>query len=148
MRLLLVCFISVGFLVLSCKQEQEKQFSITGMVKNRDIKMVYLEEMPVAAMQSQAVDSAFVSKDGKFSLKAKSKEEGIYNLRVDDDMYPFTSLINDADKISVEVDFNNEGQTGFYTIKGSPSSQAVKEYLRSEEHTSELQSRLHLVCRL
>src|SRR5205809_4503444 len=34
----------------------------------------------------------------------------------------------------------------YYTPPGLPGS--LPNYLRSEEHTSELQSRLHLVCRL
>src|SRR2546422_6296867 len=40
-------------------------------------------------------------------------------------------------------------QVGFLSaceVNGAPS--ATKRFLRSEEHTSELQSRLHLVCRL
>src|SRR5687768_17804460 len=36
----------------------------------------------------------------------------------------------------------------YYAAIVSPGSDAAERYLRSEEHTSELQSRLHLVCRL
>lgn len=129
MRQLILCILSAGILIISCKREEGKKLSVSGTVKNREIKMVYLEEMPVSALQSKVVDSVAVGKDGKFLLQAKTGEEVIYNLRVDDDMYPFTSLINDSDKISVEVDFKNQGEKEFYTIKGSPVSQAVKEYL-------------------
>src|SRR5690625_5456314 len=46
--------------------------------------------------------------------------------------------------------FTDEGQWLFYKADGSavPPSQISDEDLRSEEHTSELQSRGHLVCRL
>ena len=45
--------------------------------------------------------------------------------------------------LSVTVDVVNEGDVA-YTL----SNVALSAYMRSEEHTSELQSRLHLVCRL
>src|SRR6266436_8091186 len=35
-----------------------------------------------------------------------------------------------------------------YSVDGSPTDAVSLAFLRSEEHTSELQSRLHLVCRL
>src|SRR5690554_7239201 len=42
-----------------------------------------------------------------------------------------------------------EALTGFCRNSGSPASPAgLKQCRRSEEHTSELQSRPHLVCRL
>src|SRR2546422_7960202 len=34
------------------------------------------------------------------------------------------------------------------TVEPAPSETFMKVFVRSEEHTSELQSRLHLVCRL
>src|SRR5688572_24468722 len=125
----LILFITTICLLHACKEDKEKSFSVSGMVKNRKASMIYLEEMPVAAMQPMVVDSASINEDGKFSLQAKTGEEGIFNLRLDNDMYPFTSLINDADKVIIDVDFNKESKTDFYTIKGSEASQAVKQYL-------------------
>src|SRR2546422_6802588 len=37
---------------------------------------------------------------------------------------------------------------GLHVDRFTPAAQEVGQLLRSEEHTSELQSRLHLVCRL
>lgn len=125
----IILAISSLVFLISCTREDVKKFSVTGTVKNREVKMIYLEEMPVAAMQSQVVDSATVSGNGKFSLKAKTGEESIFNIRVDNDMYPFVSLINDSEKITVDVDFNNEGNENFYTIQGSAASREVKNYL-------------------
>src|SRR2546429_1409396 len=44
------------------------------------------------------------------------------------------------------VDFTVEGNRGCSSAAGEPDYCTPK--MRSEEHTSELQSRLHLVCRL
>jgi len=125
----LILFITAISFFYACKDDKEKSFTVSGVVKNRKATMIYLEEMLVAAMQPRVVDSASINESGKFSLQAKTGEEGIYNLRLDNDMYPFTSLINDVDNVTIEVDFSNESKINFYTIKGSSASQAVKEYL-------------------
>jgi peroxiredoxin len=128
MRLLILAAAVLQFFV-SCKNEEGKFFTVTGTVKNRPARMVYLEETPAGALQSIVWDSAAVSTDGKFSLRTKAKDESIYNLRVDQDMYPYVSLINDAEKINVDADFKNEKE--FYTVQGSVSSQSVKEFLKT-----------------
>src|SRR5687768_18267999 len=43
---------------------------------------------------------------------------------------------------------SREGQNAFNVVKGSIPARTDIDVTRSEEHTSELQSRLHLVCRL
>src|SRR5690625_6844438 len=48
-----------------------------------------------------------------------------------------------ADSVVVPVPTNRKGLDGIPTV-----IRMVREYRRSEEHTSELQSRGHLVCRL
>jgi peroxiredoxin len=124
----LVISVVAGLLFFdSCKNEEEKFFTVTGTVKNRPARMIYLEETPAGALQSIVWDSAAVSSDGKFSLRTKAKDESIYNLRADQDMYPYVSLINDAEKINVDADFKNEKE--FYTVQGSASSQTIKEFL-------------------
>jgi len=129
MRRTILFVAAISLLFNACKDEKEKTFSVSGVVKNRKAAKIYLEEMPVAAMQPRLVDSATLNEDGKFSLRARTGEEGIFNLRLDDDMYPFTSLINDVENVTIDVDFDNESKVNFYTIKGSAASQAVKEYL-------------------
>src|SRR2546429_4094809 len=56
-------------------------------------------------------------------------------------LFPYTTL------------FRSRAQRGGFARAGRPGDEhqalrQVAELLRSEEHTSELQSRLHLVCRL
>ena len=124
----LIFFITGFILFVSCNQEKGEQFSVAGTIKNRVAKKIYLEVAPSTSMERIVVDSAILEKDGKFSLTAKTKEEEIYNLRLDDDVYPFASLINDTEKLSVEVDYTDRNE--FYKITGSPNSIAIKDYLK------------------
>src|SRR2546422_9117822 len=47
-----------------------------------------------------------------------------------------------------EIFFSDRDQKGYWEVRGYSNSALPWENDRSEEHTSELQSRLHLVCRL
>src|SRR3989449_4846853 len=44
--------------------------------------------------------------------------------------------------------FMNHSGAGLVSLRADPTFDPATDLLRSEEHTSELQSRLHLVCRL
>src|SRR2546422_2617621 len=55
-------------------------------------------------------------------------------------LFPYTTLFRSSSAMTVSA-IPNHGNTWWYTVLGSSR-------VRSEEHTSELQSRLHLVCRL
>src|SRR2546429_3629094 len=57
----------------------------------------------------------------------------------------YTLSLHDALPIFVAADFNNDGKADLAVSDGIGNIVSI---LRSEEHTSELQSRLHLVCRL
>src|SRR2546422_7674391 len=48
----------------------------------------------------------------------------------------------------LEHDWKARGQTVCVRINGIDTHYMYRDVVRSEEHTSELQSRLHLVCRL
>src|SRR3989449_2120840 len=58
---------------------------------------------------------------------------------------PFSSAISRTSSISSSV---SSGKRLTATTASSPNSRTIPRWRRSEEHTSELQSRLHLVCRL
>jgi len=123
--------LSVIFLliILSCNQEKGSPFTVSGTVKNNSAKIIYLEESQVSTMQSISRDSAVIGPDGNFSFTKKNVKEGIYNLRLENDDYPFVSIISDAAKITVDADFNNVNE--FYTVTGSDASQRLKEFLIS-----------------
>lgn len=124
-QLVIALFVIAGF--ISCKENNEKYFEVIGTIQNANANMVYLEETPISTMERMVLDSATIGKDGSFELKAKTTGETLFNLRLDQEVYPFVSLINDAKKVTVNADLNNKED--FYTISGSPSSQQIKEYL-------------------
>ncbi len=114
-------------MIISCNQEKETTLIVSGSVKNKPARMIYLEESQVSTLDKISKDSTVIDADGKFSFKKKVKQEGIYNLRLDHDEYPFVSIINDAPKIVVNADFQNENE--FYTVSGSDASQKLKDFL-------------------
>ena len=116
------------FLLVACGSNDEEKLTVSGTIVNRDARMIYLEETPVATMQRIVKDSAVIGNGGKFSLKAETLEESIYNLRIDNDVYPFASLVNDSNKITVDADFAKAGE--FYTVKGSSASDSIRYYLK------------------
>src|SRR2546422_6330686 len=75
-------------------------------------------------------------------------------------LFPYTTLFRSFDVPAVPEDYiHRVGRTARAELTGSaftlvapedePSIRAIERAInRSEEHTSELQSRLHLVCRL
>ena len=108
--------------VASCQQKEGgKTVTVEGTVKNSTAPMVYLEENTPNGRPT-TLDSA-VLKEGRFTLKAKSKEEGLYQLRLQGNQVPFALFINDADKIKVTADLANTAQP--YTVQNSPASEAM-----------------------
>src|SRR2546422_3852805 len=61
-------------------------------------------------------------------------------------LFPYTTLFRSAD-FSAAVDAHHAAPVG-EAVLALPAPADARGALRSEEHTSELQSRLHLVCRL
>jgi len=125
LRNFLIVFITL--IVISCKNENGKLFTVTGSIKNQPARMIYLEETNIATSQKQIKDSSKVNTAGKFSLKTKTTTESVYNLRLDEDNYPFVSIINDAPSVTVDADFKSE--TEFYKVAGSVASEGIKVYL-------------------
>jgi peroxiredoxin len=125
LRYLIVLMIIAG--LLSCNSETKKGFTVIGVIKNSSAKKIYLEETPIGAPNRILVDSAILGKDGSFSLKANPKEEILYNLYLDNDVYPFLPMVNDAWKITVTADFNNKPDP--IKADGSAGTIALKNFL-------------------
>jgi peroxiredoxin len=119
---------SVLFFLVACKEETQPSFEVEGKLKNANAKTVYLEESLLSDLRPVVVDSATIDKDGSFELETLSKEESIFSLRIDQNVYPFVSFVNDSKKITVNADFNSKE---LYTVEGSPASAAMKEYLQT-----------------
>jgi peroxiredoxin len=120
-------WIAIILFLVSCTEKKGPVFTVTGSVKNRPARMIYLEETKISSLQKELKDSSVIGADGKFSLKTNAKEEGIFSLRLDSDAYPYASIVNDAPKITIDADFKSEKE--FYTVSGSVASQGIKNYL-------------------
>src|SRR5688572_6163212 len=117
-------FIAIGIVSLfACNNKKEdKTFEVEGNVKNANAKMVYLEEN-IPNGQPTIMDSATLDKDGNFQLQSKSREESLYQLRLEGKMTPFALLISDVSKAKVQADLNDPTQP--YSVQSSPASQAL-----------------------
>ena len=115
------------FLLFSCNNKDKNSFTVSGTLQNASSKVVYIEESNLTSGEKKVKDSADIGSGGKFSLKVDAVEEGVYNLRLQNDAPPFATIINDASKINVDADFNK--QFDFYSVTGSKDSKAIQEYL-------------------
>ena len=111
-------------LLTSCGEKDNKTFNVSGVLHNAPSKVVYLEESDISTGQRILKDSATISADGKFSLSVDAKEDGVYNLRLQNDAPQFVTVINDASTISLDVDFNKRNE--FYTVTGSNASKSIQ----------------------
>ena len=100
----------VAATVVACKDKGGvRKFEVNGTIGNNRAKMIYLEELPMATMIPVRVDSAALSKEGKYALKAASGEARVYFLRLDDSQVPLAAVINDATKVTLDAAFGKGG---------------------------------------
>lgn len=117
---------------ISCKNSaDDKKFTVSGVISNSTAKMIYLEKVPSASMQPTIADSAVIDKSGKFSLKADAGESVVFNLRLDKSMYPVASVINDVQKVTLNIQLSKENNefAEKYEVEGSPASLQMKDYM-------------------
>jgi len=114
-------------LLVSCKDKDSKSFTVSGVLHNAPAKVVYIEESDITTGQKTLKDSSAIAGNGKFSLSINAAKNAVYNLRLQNDVSQFVTLINDAAKINVEADFNK--RTDFYNITGSAASKSIQDYL-------------------
>jgi peroxiredoxin len=119
-------------LIAGCDDPADKgKFVINGIVRDSRAKVVYLEKVPAATMQPTVADSATLGKDGRFTLRTAPGESVVYNLRLDKSQYPVASVINDVDKLDVDIQLSKENSefAEKYTVKGSPASNQMKDFV-------------------
>lgn len=128
----LMIAVLAGVLLASCTSKSTgKKFEVSGTILNSSAKMIYLEKISAAAMQPVLEDSAAIGKDGRFSLKANPDESVVFNLRLDQSMYPVASVINDTDKVKLTIQLSKENSqfAEKYEVQGSPASQQMKDFM-------------------
>ena len=116
----------IVFLFTACSSG-DNAFTVSGNLKNPASKVVYIEETNTANGVNTIKDSATIDDSGKFSFKVKATEEGIYNLRLKNDVAHFATVINDASSIKLDADFSK--RFDFYNVSGSKASKAIQDYL-------------------
>jgi len=114
-------------LLASCNDKNGKTFNVSGVLHNAPSKIVYIEESNITTGQKILKDSSAIAADGKFSLSINAIKDAVYNLRLQNDVSQFVTVINDASKINLNVDFNK--RTDFYNVSGSKASKSIQEYL-------------------
>jgi peroxiredoxin len=110
---------------ISCKPQAKKPFEVSGVIKNSNDKIVYLQETPLGSGQRIIADSSVINSDGSYHLKANASEESLFSLFLKNETYPFAYVINDASKIIVNADTKNQND---YEVKGSAASKSLKEF--------------------
>ena len=123
----IVLSVLVISLLASCKEKDGKSFTVSGVLHNAPTKVVYIEESNITTGQKTLKDSSSIAADGKFSISLNAPKDAVCNLRLQNDASQFVTIINDASKINLDVDFNK--QTDFYTVTGSKASKSIQEYL-------------------
>jgi peroxiredoxin len=119
-------FICLMVILVACEDKKDS-FTIAGTLKNTPAKVVYIEETNIATGEKQVKDSSAISENGKFSMEVETKEEGVYNLRMQNEAVQFATIINDGAKLNIEADFNK--RYDFYNVSGSAASKSIQEYL-------------------
>src|SRR5689334_21329167 len=107
-RTVFAVIVALTFFSCNNKDEGGKNFTVTGTIKNTTAFKVYLVELPVTGSQPPTLDSASIEKEGKFTLKTKATGEKIYMLQLQNTLFPFLSIVNDAPSVTVDADFNNK----------------------------------------
>jgi len=126
LRYVMLLFAVAG--IISCGEKSGNSFSVVGVIKNSTAKKIYLEETALGVQQRVLVDSAVLGRDGSFSLKAKPEDETLFNLYLDNEVYPFLPLINDASKVTVSADLNDRANS--IKAEGSAGTKAVSDFLK------------------
>lgn len=129
-------YVFIVILFVACKDNgksgSEKGLSVSGVITNNKIaKKIYLEELPPGSSQGTIVDSSGIDKEGRYNLKTGTKESVLYGIRLEHNEYPIAYMINDVQKLTVDITLNNQNN-GFaekYEVKGSPASQEMKDFM-------------------
>ncbi len=118
--------------IASCKNKPGvQQFVVEGKITNSGAAKIYLEEIPMTSMQRMAVDSATLGKDGGYKLSTGASESRTYTIRLDQQQYPLTAVINDVKAITVNAEYKPESREFPDTIiiKGSEASNSLRNYM-------------------
>jgi peroxiredoxin len=116
----------ISVLFFSCNQKNKDQFTINGKIENAKDQQVYLEQLFFNEKDIAVVDTAEI-KNGKFVLTAKSEEEGLYRIRLEQDENASYLIINDQSEIDFYAKVGNGSDDNFKNLKvETPGNKALK----------------------
>jgi thiol-disulfide isomerase/thioredoxin len=137
-----ICWAVIPVFLAACNEQantnKEGTFQVSGTVSPSVGKKIYLVRVPAAQENTGGdqtpvlEDSASLDKNGRFQLAGNPREAVIYNLVIDQSMYPVASLINDNNSVDIDIKLKSNS-TEFaedYTVKGSPASEQMKNYMK------------------
>jgi peroxiredoxin len=118
--------IIVSALIFSCNNKSKDQFTINGKIENAKDQRVYLEQLFFNGKDIAVIDTAEI-KNGKFVLTAKSEEEGLYRIRLEQDENASYYIINDQSEIDFYAKIGNGSNDNFKNLKvETPGNKALK----------------------
>ncbi|HLG40349.1 MAG TPA: DUF4369 domain-containing protein, partial [Chitinophagaceae bacterium] len=128
-RWVYVFFMAIFFACTS--KDTKTQFEISGVVTNNSVQKIYLEEAQAGGSGRTVVDSFVIGEDGQYRLKTKPREAMLYGIRLANHEVPSLFVINDAPKISVDIELNKQNAQLIdkYEVKQSPASTAMKNFI-------------------
>jgi peroxiredoxin len=131
MRITIIVLLATIALASCQDKSSNNRFTVTGTIIDGEAKKIYLEEVPASSMQPILVDSAELDKNGKFTLHAEPEESIIFNLRLDKNMYPVASVINDNRSVDIKVRLSKENQqfAESYEVSGSEGTKQMRDFM-------------------
>ncbi|MFI5135062.1 MAG: redoxin domain-containing protein [Chitinophagales bacterium] len=113
--------------LVSCSMKPHEGLLLRGQIKDEPQgTKVYLEE--VTYSERNALDSTVLDAQGNFSIQAKPKDLGLYQLRIEDTRALFFVLNDNPTALTVDAD-SNSIKNFTYKLSGSPSSEQLRQFI-------------------
>ncbi len=110
---------------ISCKTNSAQgTFTVSGKILNVQPQKVYLQQLPFDGTAPKIVDSAMLSADGSFHLKANPKEQSLFFVGINNG--PQSIVINDNNDIKISLDANNFREP---TIENSDATKNLYQFI-------------------
>lgn len=112
----------------------KKTFEVNGVVKNSNAHVVYLEQLPMGAIDSKIIDSAVLAADGSYKMGVSGiTEPTVFTVRLDQRQNAAATIVNDAPVVTLNLEFSKDNPlySEKYEVKGSKGSQEIRDYMYS-----------------
>ncbi len=110
----------------------KKTFEVSGVITNSNAHVVYLEQLPMGAIDSKIVDSTQIGKDGSYKLGVSGiNEPTIFTIRLDQRQNASATIVNDAPSVTLNLQFSKENPmySDKYEVKGSKGCQEIRDFM-------------------